>query len=62
VSSVQDFNAGLTTNGIIDGGITYLGHGAHQVQPDGRDIMLLALAPNPGIDTNVSVVNGLPLQ
>jgi hypothetical protein len=59
VSSVQDFGAGLTTNGTIDGGVTYFGHGAHQhqPQPDGRDIMLLALSPFPGVNTNVSVLN-----
>jgi hypothetical protein len=29
VSSVQDFDAQLTTNGLIDGGVIYFGHGGY---------------------------------
>jgi hypothetical protein len=57
VSSVQDFNAGLTTSGVIDGGVTYFGHAAEQEQSASRSIMLLALSPFSGVFTNVSALD-----
>jgi hypothetical protein len=52
VSTVQDFNAGLTQNGSITGGVVYVGHG-------GEIGGLSALFPGEqsGLDTNISSDN-----
>lgn len=57
ISSVQDFNNGLTTNGTITGGVTYFGHGAQMRQTDGTYLSLLAPGQASGVDTNVSALN-----
>jgi hypothetical protein len=57
VSSVQDFNAGLTANGLIDGGVMYFGHAAQQPQLDGSLLSILAPGQSGGTDTNVSALN-----
>lgn len=54
VSSVEDFEAGLTQNGTITGGIYYFGHAA---QADGFTVSLLAPGQGTGSDTNISVSN-----
>jgi len=55
VSSVQDFNAQLTTNGSIDGGVIYFGHGGvtNSVPP------LSGIFPGQGtgINTNITAQN-----
>jgi len=57
VSSVQDFNSGLTTSGSITGGVTYFGHGAEGQLPDKSWLSLLAVGQGQGVDTNVSALN-----
>jgi hypothetical protein len=57
VSSVQDFNSGLTTSGLITGGVTYFGHGAEGQLPDKSWLSLLAVGQGQGVDTNVSALN-----
>ena len=57
ISSVQDFNNGLTTNGTISGGVSYFGHGAQMPQADGSYLSVLAPGQGAGVDTNVSALN-----
>jgi hypothetical protein len=53
VSSVSDFNSALTTNGIIDGGITFFGHGGM----DGHGNWALFPGENPGDSNNITVLD-----
>jgi hypothetical protein len=55
VSSVQDFNTQLTSNGYIDGGIIYFGHGGPHLYPDGS--ILSILAPGQGDDPSTNVAS-----
>ncbi|HVO97648.1 MAG TPA: PQQ-binding-like beta-propeller repeat protein [Bryobacteraceae bacterium] len=59
VSSVLAMNAALTTNGLIDGSITFFGHGGQIQVQDVPLIRYWALHPgeNTGQDTNLSIVN-----
>jgi hypothetical protein len=60
VSSVQDVNTALTTNGSIDGGVIYFGHsGPHDVfDADTREYLgtlsILAVGQETGLYTNVA--------
>ncbi len=53
VSSVSDFNAALTTNGQIDGDITFFGHAGI----DGHGNSSLFPGQNPGDSNNISALN-----
>ena len=57
ISTVQDFNSGLTTNGTITGGVAYFGHAAQQAQTDGSYLSILAAGQGSGVNTNVSALN-----
>jgi hypothetical protein len=54
VSSVENFEAGLTTNGIIPGEVFYFGHAA---QDNTLTLSLLAPGQGTGTDTNISALN-----
>jgi hypothetical protein len=53
VSSVSDFNAALTTNGLIDGDITFFGHAGI----DAHGNWSLFPGQNPGDINNISALN-----
>ena len=57
ISSIQDFESAITTNGYIDGGITFFGHGAQMEQSDGTYLSLLAPGQGSGVYTNVSALD-----
>ncbi len=57
ISSVENFNSGLTTTGTITGGVSYFGHAAQMKQADGSYLSLLAAGQGQGVDTNVSALN-----
>jgi hypothetical protein len=57
VSTVQDFEAGLTQNGSITGGVVYVGHGGAIRFPSGLELSALAPGEQPGPDTNISAQN-----
>ncbi len=56
VSSVQDFEAGLTDNGYIDGGVIYIGHGG-VIGVEGQEYRALLPGEQSGFDTNISALN-----
>jgi len=53
VSSFSDFNAALTANGLINGGVTFFGHAGI----DGHGNSALFPGQNPGDANNISVIN-----
>lgn len=57
VSSVQDFAAQLTGNGLITGGVIYFGHGMGVDYGDGTQGSALAPGEQAGPDTNVTANN-----
>jgi hypothetical protein len=57
VSTVQDFNAGLTQNGSITGGVIYVGHGGVIPIAPGQELSALAPGEQRGTDTNISALN-----
>ena len=59
VSSVQDFNAGLTTHGLITGGVTYFGHAG---QGTGWTVSMLFAGQALAADSNVSEFNANQLS
>ena len=62
VSSVENVVTALTTNGLIDGGVIYFGHGGpfnvfdSSNRPLGR-ISILAPGQGTGVSTNISILN-----
>ena len=56
VSSIQDFNQGLTQNGYIDGGVIFFGHGG-VVSIAGQPHWAIMPGEQAGPDTNISEVN-----
>ena len=59
VSSAQDFNQALTTNGFIGGGVIYFGHSGPYLYSSNPRIVLsiLAIGQAAGGDTNLSYSN-----
>jgi RHS repeat-associated protein len=57
VSSIQDFNAALTNNGAITGGVVYFGHSGLVPSPNGGMTLGLAVGEKSGADTNITKFN-----
>jgi hypothetical protein len=57
VSSIEDFNSGLTQNGYIDGGVFYFGHGGAVPVAPGVRMWGLAPGEQSSPDTNITALN-----